>query len=211
MEEVEQQDEGGPEQLPTLDLPDEVWVVIFGLLEPIHTASVTLTCRRWRAVFHSDPPLWRHFHHCLLGGPLVPAILYAPPLPEYCVRVSPATTTATVPGQRRLKLVEREAWFGECEWRAAVEWKVKRVREWGVTPEGRIEWAARFGCTRLVSTLLKRHGHELCVSGRLQAALSTAFRAAVCANDTESAEVVVLSPSPFCLPPHRSSLNFQKP
>ena len=49
--------------VPGLDLPDEVWVAVFGLLEPIHTAAVTLTCRRWRAVFHSDPPLWRAFHH----------------------------------------------------------------------------------------------------------------------------------------------------
>jgi hypothetical protein len=92
---------------------------------------------------------------------------------------------------RRLQRVEREAWFGADEWRAATEWKVRRVRKWGVTPEGRLEWAARLGCTRLVATLLRRYWHELSIKGRASAAVTKALRAAACANDIESVEVRV--------------------
>ncbi|ELR13697.1 Fbox domain containing protein [Acanthamoeba castellanii str. Neff] len=185
------------DEAEVLDLPDEVWVAVFGLLEPIHTAAVTLTCRRWRAVFHSDPPLWRAFHDQLLGGPLVPALLTAPALPlNYPVHFTDSDATYRVVGRpferdrlsRRLRQVEREAWFGADEWRAALEWKVRRVRKWGVSPEGRLEWAARLGCTRLVATLLRRYWRELSITARASTAVTKALRAAACANDVESVE-----------------------
>lgn len=210
-------------------LPDEVWVAVFGLLEPIHTAAVTLTCRRWRAVFHSDPPLWRAFHDQLLGGPLVPALLTAPALPlNYPVHFTDSDATSAfgsaafqtgmgryrVVGRpferdrlsRRLRQVEREAWFGADEWRAALEWKVRRVRKWGVSPEGRLEWAARLGCTRLVATLLRRYWRELSITARASTAVTKALRAAACANDVESVEVLIQRGALTSGQPTRTSL-----
>jgi hypothetical protein len=172
------------------DLPDEVLVAVFALLEPIHhAAAITLTCRRWRDVFHSDPPLWRAFHERLIGGPLVPALITGPALPSYYACVAGDQVSCQL--DKQMRAVDREAWFSHNEWRAAVEWKVSRVREWGITPEGRIEWAALLGCSRLLAALLERHWHALSGTGRAHEAVTKALRAAACANDVDSVKVRV--------------------
>jgi hypothetical protein len=171
------------------DLPDEVLVAVFALLEPIHhAAAITLTCRRWRDVFHSDPPLWRAFHERLIGGPLVPALITGPALPSYYACVAGDQVSCQL--DKQMRAVDREAWFSHNEWRAAVEWKVSRVREWGITPEGRIEWAALLGCSRLLAALLERHWHALSGTGRAHEAVTKALRAAACANDVDSVKVM---------------------
>ena len=55
-------------------LPEETWLRIFSFLSPQNTVQVCLTCKWWNTLWQ-DKPLWKQFHHTLLGGKPRPPLL----------------------------------------------------------------------------------------------------------------------------------------